>query len=600
MATRLNEFIDRKPLLALLIISGLVGILLGFDKANWQVSVETGQVIAGIVKYPIDNPNYMYHVKLFTIITQVSALLLYITNSEVITSFIISSMLGVVVIQAISVLIFTFNRDVLFSIVGALFIYYMEYVGFGVVYSILLLGGIHTYGVLGLFFILLVIALIGARGFRYGLFCLGLAPSIHPALGCWLYLLVFLAAIFNLSYTKEIIRRYYPYFLVGFALALASFAYQLNLMKVLPAFDSDIKREIFYNYIKYWDAHRVPFFYDKVAEKYILFHPGYIVALFSAFTGFLGRRLFKDSPSVVFLSTLILIAGPLSLVFGLFTYISPESLPVYLVSFMPGRFINLSNLVLYPMLIGIVIYFIKERGEKCLAIFSVILLVWFFLVPNTDLMRLYIYTLSSLVMIFVFACIVFFSSTSLTERKVSSTTSEFIFKFRYLFLVPLAVIFLYGVFMDTVYDRKPMFDRTNLFFLSRVSKRPGMLLTTSDFDLISLRTRRPVLIVIGNIDGLAMVPESGESTNRVLKKIYNVDLQSMIPPVGLRNTGEINEQLYKALWERRSVSDWQDIMKEFGVSDILTLSEWKLNLPVAVRMDSAILYTIPGYKVPER
>ncbi|MEE9542509.1 MAG: hypothetical protein V3V95_01850 [Thermodesulfobacteriota bacterium] len=596
LATRLGEIIERKPLLAMLIISGLIGILIGFDKANWQISVETGQVLAGIVEYPVNNPNYMYHVKLFTIITQISALLLYITNSEIIVSYIVSCMLGVVVVQAISLMIFAFNRDVLLSVVGALFIYYMQYIGSGVVYAILLLGSIHTFGVLGLFFTFLTVSLIGAGSFRYGLFCLGLAPSVHPALGSWLYLIVFITAIFNFSYTREIIRRYYPYFIAGFALALLSLFYQLNLMKVLPAFDSEIKREIFYNYIKFWDAHRVTFFYNETAGKYVFFHPGIIFAVFSAFTGLLGRRFFSETPSLVFISTLFLIAGPLSLAFGLFTHIPSESLPLYLVSFMPGRFVNLSSLAIYPMLIGIATYFLKARTDKNLAIFTLIMLAWYFFMPDAGTARFYVFTVSSFLMIAGFTWVVVSGSRALPERIVDFTVSSIVFKVRYLLLAPLLIVFLYGLYGDIIKDRKHLVDRTNMDFLSQVSEREGMLLTTSDFEIVSLRSRRPVLFVIGNIDGLAMVPESAEETNNIFKKIYGVDLLSTIPPAGFRNQGLISQDFYRELWEHWTVSDWQKIMVEFGVSDILTLSDWKLKLPKAVETDSAILYTIPGFK----
>lgn len=48
-----------------LTISGLMGFWLGAAVfGEWQVAVETAQVIAGFVKYPADNPFYIYHVRL--------------------------------------------------------------------------------------------------------------------------------------------------------------------------------------------------------------------------------------------------------------------------------------------------------------------------------------------------------------------------------------------------------------------------------------------------------------------------------------------------------------------------------------------------------
>ena len=94
-----------------------------------------------------------------------------------------------------------------------------------------------------------------------------------------------------------------------------------------------------------------------------------------------------------------------------------------------------------------------------------------------------------------------------------------------------------------------------------------------------------------------MVPESTESLNYILKKIYGVDLLTTVAPAGHRNAGEINNEFYRGLWEHWSVSDWQDIMMEFGVTDILTPPDWRLKLPIAVENNLATLYTIPGLQM---
>jgi hypothetical protein len=134
-------------------------------------------------------------------------------------------------------------------------------------------------------------------------------------------------------------------------------------------------------------------------------------------------------------------------------------------------------------------------------------------------------------------------------------------------------------------------DYTNDVFYARISENSGLLLTT-DFFLISLRTRRPILLDPSALDAFAMVPESGDIWNNALRKIYGIDLFKP-PPTCYRHRGIIFPILYKKLWENRGVEEWQTIKKEFGVTNILTRKSFKLSLPVVMEDDHKILYEIP-------
>jgi len=80
-----------------LALSGLLGLWIGITGfPNWQVAVETAQVVAGLVTYPSDNPFYIYHVKLWTVLHQVLALLLRLGVSEIALSEMLSGLLGMV------------------------------------------------------------------------------------------------------------------------------------------------------------------------------------------------------------------------------------------------------------------------------------------------------------------------------------------------------------------------------------------------------------------------------------------------------------------------------------------------------------------------
>jgi hypothetical protein len=103
-------------------LSGLLGFWLGATVfAEWQVAVETAQVIAGLVTYPPDNPFFIYHVRLWSVWHEAIALLLRLGVWEVTASKLASGVLGMFGLQALSMVVFAFSRNAWFAI-GAGFV----------------------------------------------------------------------------------------------------------------------------------------------------------------------------------------------------------------------------------------------------------------------------------------------------------------------------------------------------------------------------------------------------------------------------------------------------------------------------------------------
>jgi hypothetical protein len=134
-------------------------------------------------------------------------------------------------------------------------------------------------------------------------------------------------------------------------------------------------------------------------------------------------------------------------------------------------------------------------------------------------------------------------------------------------------------------------DHTNDAFYRKISESKGVLATTSDFFLISLKTRRPILLEPAALDALGMVPEAGEAWNKALVKVYGVDLFKP-PPSCYCHRGKLFPILHRKLWESRSLKEWQEMGKEFGITGILTRADWKLSLPVIVRDNDKVLYEV--------
>jgi len=155
--------------------SGLLGFGVGAGHATWQVAVETGQVLAGLVTYPPDNPFFIYHVKIWSLIPQLSAVLLRAGFSEISVSHLLSSLLTAIAFVAVALFVYALGRDAVLAIGAPCLVFVTRVAEFGVIYPVSLAGTVHTYGAIGLAFAMLVVAVIGVGAVRTGALLLGLA-----------------------------------------------------------------------------------------------------------------------------------------------------------------------------------------------------------------------------------------------------------------------------------------------------------------------------------------------------------------------------------------------------------------------------------------
>jgi hypothetical protein len=134
-------------------------------------------------------------------------------------------------------------------------------------------------------------------------------------------------------------------------------------------------------------------------------------------------------------------------------------------------------------------------------------------------------------------------------------------------------------------------DRTTNPALAQVAKDSGVLLTGGDMQLIQLRTRRPILINGGGLDGLPYALESGPAVERILRDVYAIDLFN--PPDEARGRGAIPNQYNRAAWERFSGDQWQMIRRTYDVTQVMTPPGWSLALPVVIDDAGFVLYDLP-------
>src|SRR5439155_6887737 len=134
-------------------------------------------------------------------------------------------------------------------------------------------------------------------------------------------------------------------------------------------------------------------------------------------------------------------------------------------------------------------------------------------------------------------------------------------------------------------------DRTNDVFFGQVAAGSGMLVTAGDLHLIQLKTRRPVLLDGGGLDGVMYSLEAGPEMERILREVYGIDLLN--PPEEARGAGRIPPRANRKVWEAYSTARWRDIGHDFHVTQVLTYPDWTLNLPIAAQSRRMLLYQIP-------
>jgi hypothetical protein len=572
-----------------MVLCGLVGLSLGLSNATWQNSVETGQVLAGKVKYPPDNPFYAYHLKAFSIVNHLSAALLCLTDSEKIVSIIISGLLGVVSFQAIGMFIFALNRSICMSVLGAVLIYFANYTGHGAVYSIWLLGTPATFGVLGLSFVVLTMALIGARAYKAGLFCLGLAPAIHPAMAGWLFMILFFSSFFRWGFAKSIIIKHHRYFVAGLLITIAALTYQLHVTRALPGNGSEPLKKHLDSYVQYWDSHREGFYWDADSGKtYSSKFRGVLFGIYGLATAFLGFRYFRKHDSLVFILVAIVISAILSLLLSVATQLPARMVPSLLLISMPGRYINLSDIVMAATLLGMLT---TSDNRSYIGNYN----TFIFLLAGSFFSRHFEVQIISLTVVLFWLVYVTMKKDNLWQKTLPLPAREHRISYEKLLCGFLCIFLLISVpsmrFVERYVYKKGIFkDRTNNEFYHKVAQRDG-LMVVADFSMMPLKTRRPVLTDISSPNFFLYAFEYSADYNYILQKVYGIDL--LIPPPRRYRHKEIPMELYKIAWETRTTEEWRQIRNEFNVTDVLTPDDWVLSLPVVVAAEKMILYTIP-------
>lgn len=593
----------RWQVFGVLAVSGVLGFRVGaVGFPDWQVAVESAQVAAGLVEYPPGNPFYIYHTKLWTVLHQVLAVLLLSGVSEISLSVLVSGLLGMVSFQALSMVVYALAGDPLLAIGSAPLVFFGRMAEFGVVYPIWLVGTSHTYGVLGLSYVVLVAALLGAGCYRTGGILLGAAPAVHPSLGAWLILIVALCFAWDLRRSRHDLRPGLPYFLAGCGLTLISLVVQLAVISDAPPIASAAADRYLAAFVAYWDAHRRPV---RPFSDGVLLNIG-VLAL-----ALLWLRFFvADLPRpAVFLLRLVAVTAVLGLGFSAVSWIPPDRQPRFFLIAMPPRLLNINAMIFAAVLMGLTgryrnmlwgqVLMLLLVGEMLLSSRS---LVWAgadqAVVPHVFYNPLNTLAATSLGLI---VCV----GVSTWRRRAASASALDAPRRPAALAIGTSRAAVLGLLvyvgartMQLPLQRTdPFLDRTTDIVLHLAAEGQGLLATGGELHLVQLRTRRPVLLDGGGLDGLPYSLEGAPEMERILRDVYSIELLN--PPEEARRAGMIPRGLGKTIWEGYSPEKWQAIAQTYNVTQVLAYADWTLKLPVAARNRTFTLYDIPGFGAPD-
>jgi len=447
--------------------------------------------------------------------------------------------------------------------------------------------------------------MIAAGSYRAGAFLLAVAPAVHPSLGVWTGAIVACALLFDLRSLRGELRPAGRWFFIGCLVTLASLAVQLAIIYRAPHATSmsgatgaggGFSADELTAFIKFWDGHRRPV--DLANDGVTLNFAALAMAL-------AWLVAFKDDlprPSL-FLLRFVAVSAALSLAMMCVSWIPPERLPAMLLVLMPGRLMNFDALVYAAMLIGLLGAYRRPWSR----ILTMLLAAGFFVGEHSmlwgwlrDSRNIDVFSPVKPVWIMGGVSVALVAGAAMERfRDRRRSTAPFstrssekgaVLLFR---CVTLAIVLAAAVLtLSFSRPRSLLFrDRTNDVFFGQVAAGQGVLATAGDLHLIQLKTRRPVLLDGGGLDGVMYSLEAGPEMKRILREVYGIDLLN--PPEEARGAGRIPPLATQKVWEGYSAEKWRALGRSFHVTQVLTYPDWTLQLPLAAQSRRYLLYQIP-------
>jgi hypothetical protein len=298
-----------------------------------------------------------------------------------------------------------------------------------------------------------------------------------------------------------------------------------------------------------------------------------------------------------FLLRFVAVSGGLAIGLVVLTWAPPESIPDFLQILMPLRLLNVVSMMFAAVLVGLIGADRTPPGQLVtLALLAALLLVpeSYFWLAMPDVLRRVLEGASVDRMTVMLAGAAVVTLYALIDKWVqarhrSGERVDAVNRIRAIVVVRdvllAAIIVLSVASLRNPWPRALKFrDRTHDPVYSAAAAGDGLLLTANGVRLVQLKTRRPVLLDTSGFDGLTYSLEAAPRMIHILRDVYDIDL--LTPPTAPPE--EMNRRAWKML--ARAL---EEIGRTCGVTQVLTLQDWRLDLPVVVETIDLRLYRIP-------
>lgn len=583
---------------AVALVAALLGGTIGLYHCDWQAIVEPAQVLAGTVQYPPENPYGQRHLLAWSLVSQIAAAFLALGVSEAAVSIAVSALMGAAYAVPAALVAFALCRSFWLALVASVAAFHLfgAAMPYNPAYPIELVGTIHSNGVLGQSMALLCVALAGLGKPRLAAFCCALAPAVHVTWGLWAIGTIGAALAWerldarckkvgenesrpDAACNEEAVpppafsSRWLPAILAGALVTGASLAWQLWLARGVPAISADEKERYLRAMLDMWDFHR--------ARRVMPFEAGMLLTAASAvFCGVWLARYRRTLPTgAARLLRALLIAGTTAYALAV---LAPW-LPEVAIRAIPARFITLNLLALPALLPGLIAIASGDAGCRLVLAFHLAYLAGHRLVmPGVS------WNVNETLAAGALAAVLALANRGVpaARRLPGWLAGASALAFGLMAAGALQQAAREGDFA-TIPSRHDA-------ALAAASEGEGMLIVAADLELIQLKTRRPVLVFGWMLDDLVYFPNLAPETNRILKRVYEVDL--LDPEHGLRNAHLGKLAPDPGPWEARRRPEWFAIGREFAATQVLAPSPWGIDLPRVAASDRYALYAIPGKK----
>ncbi len=583
-------------------VSAALGFAVGaFVHPMWMDNVESAQVIANLVVYPPGNVMRAYHTSVYSLLIQAAAILLRAGVSEWTLSVCFSGLQGALACSSLALVTLAVSRSLTTALaLPVLMLRFREAIPDTAFDYLATFHGHHypnlfpnhagIYGVVGLFWILLVFGLFSLRKVRTASTLLGLMPAIHPGLAPALVV----GVLANVVFLRHTLRSWLPtvvrYGAIGIGVFLVTASWQLFFLWDVP---SDVPRQeiarIAEAFVVHWDDHNALL---GSGDWVGYFESEYYTLLLSvSLLTFL--RHYLSAPArivVVALLAITIVAIAYAVALNLF----PGAFSWQLRSLMLRRWLNLSSFGFVVLAFGLLgqLAFVHRDRWAALAFGAVVALVLSgrpsaitcaaaFAMSDQDTDRL----LDGL----TFPLVLVLSPLLIAWLRLRKPRPSYAAAW-----TPVLSTLVFGALAWSLYANQwSRIDTAQLrgedrnsAVLARVRQHPVLLLVGDgpaiwDIGRIQLRTRRPLLLDPTQLNLLLKVPSVGRQMAWILNRVYGARITDGIP--GLLDEG----------WSGFDRERWGAIRREFHVTEVLVRKDLPLHLELVADSETLALYSIP-------